>query len=64
MKTLAFIPIALALTAIAGWVTHIIWSIGTILGDLPMTINQGVVAVIGAIVPPIGTIHGVYLWFV
>jgi hypothetical protein len=63
MQILALLPFAILFTAIAGWVTHIVWSITTLLGDVAMTVNQGAIAIIGAIIPPLGAIHGVYLWF-
>lgn len=54
---------AFLITAFCGWATHIWWAISTVLGDVPMTINQGVIAVLGAIIPPVGMLHGIYLWF-
>lgn len=63
MQILALLPFGILLAGIAGWITHIVWSISTLLGDVAMTVNQGAIAIIGAIVPPLGAIHGIYLWF-
>ncbi len=52
-----------ALAAIAGWATHIVWSISTLLGEQAMTVQQAAIAIIGVICPPFGAVHGVYLWF-
>jgi len=62
-KVLIAQPIAFVLTAIVGWINHVIWSISTVLGSDPMTMNEGVIAIIGTFIPPLGAIHGVYLWF-
>lgn len=63
MKILFASFAAVTVAAITGWVNHIIWSITTVLGEIPMTINEAVIAVVGAVVPPLGAIHGIYLWF-
>ena len=51
------------LISIAGWVTHLWWSLsGLFTGTMDKT-NEYVIAVLGVFIPPIGAIHGIYLWF-
>lgn len=54
---------AVALSAVAGWVNHLIWSFGILMADT-QSAGQIVLAIIGVVAPPVGAIHGVYLWFV
>lgn len=60
MKLFAFL---FGITMFCGWVTHIIWSISTIFGSKEMIMNEAVIAILGAIVAPLGAIHGITLWF-
>ena len=46
--------IALILTAVAGWFTHIISCLIT---------GKYMLLIAGALVPPVGVIHGIGLWF-
>jgi hypothetical protein len=62
MKLYLFI-IALGIAPIAAWITHIYWSLsGLFTGSMTET-SDFVIAVLGAFIPPIGIIHGIYLWF-
>lgn len=54
MLGLFFIAVVLPLTLFAAWVTHVIVSIQT---------ASWVLLVMGAIVFPIGIIHGIGVWF-
>ncbi len=46
---------------IAGWITHVIWVIKILMVGAP-TSAQMALGIIGAIAPPVGVIHGIYLW--
>jgi hypothetical protein len=59
---LGLATIAIFLTVFAGWITHIVWVIKLLMNGEP-TMGHVALAVIGAIAPPVGAIHGVYLWF-
>lgn len=54
---------AFVIIMIAGWVTHAVWWIGLLMNDEMDTIGEGVLAILGTIVLPIGCIHGITLWF-
>ena len=51
--------------AIAGWMTHIIVAIQVLTSstDLATTVGYAVLLVIGIVIPPIGALHGVGVWF-
>lgn len=54
--------LAIALTLAGAWITHCVWWIRLMMaGD--MEVWQGVLAVLGTVAPPIGTIHGFIIWF-
>ena len=53
---------AMALTAFAAWVTHVIWVIGKLAGDVGVTLGQVALAILGTFVPPIGVLHGIMIW--
>ena len=55
--------IALWAAFIAGWATHIVWTIKLLTGTGNVTIEQLVFAALGALVPPLGSVHGFMLWF-
>ena len=46
----------------ASWATHIFWAISTLLADEEATVGQMVLGGIGAIMPPVGVVHGVMIW--
>ena len=54
--------ILIALTSVAAFITHIVWWINLMM-DGSMEVWQGVLAVLGTLVPFIGAIHGFILWF-
>ncbi len=43
--------VALAITALAAWVTHVIWIISTLASDVGATVGQMVLGAIGAFMP-------------
>jgi hypothetical protein len=56
MKTLAAVlaAIAIVLTTVAAWATHVIVCINS---------SAWILLVVGIVVPPIGLLHGVGIWF-
>lgn len=55
--------IMFGITAIAAWVTHVIWIIKTLASPVGATVGQMVLGAIGAFMPPIGVVHGFIIWF-
>lgn len=55
------LAISAGAAAIAAWITHLFWSFGILISD-DQSIGQIGLAAVGAFVPEIGAIHGVYLW--
>lgn len=53
------------LSVVSAYITHLIWSISLLVSDAALNTAVGkiVLAVLGVIVPPIGVIHGVMVWF-
>lgn len=51
-----------ALTTFGAWLTHVMWIIRKLAGDGGVTAGQMVLGVIGAVVPPVGVIHGLMIW--
>jgi hypothetical protein len=61
-----FLAIIVWLVGFAGYITHIMWCIKAlvstaVVGDI--LIKAIILGVIGAIVPPLGAIHGLVIWF-
>lgn len=48
---------------IAGYITHLFWAFETLMNDVGVTAGQFFLIVIGTFMPPIGVIHGFFLWF-
>lgn len=48
---------------LAAWITHLWWSLSGLFSGSMNQINEYVIAILGAFIPPIGIIHGIYLWF-
>ena len=55
--------LALIITLIAGWITHLFWSLSGLFTGTMTETSSFVLAILGAFIPPIGAMHGVYLWF-
>ncbi|MBK1667105.1 hypothetical protein CKO28_03480 [Rhodovibrio sodomensis] len=51
--------------AVAGWITHLIVAIQVLTSstDLATTVGYAVLLVIGIVIPPIGAVHGIGVWF-
>ena len=55
--------IAFVFTMMAGFITHIVWILTTLTSSDPATVGQIVLAILGLVAPPLGAIHGIFLWF-
>jgi hypothetical protein len=55
--------LAFVLTVFSAFVTHLVWTISVLTADVGATTGQIGFAVLGAVVPPLGAIHGLGLWF-
>lgn len=47
----------------AAFVTHVWWIFGLLMSDAPLTGGKVLIAALGVFIPPIGVLHGVWLWF-
>jgi hypothetical protein len=61
-----FLAVIIWLIGAAGYITHIMWCIKAlvstaVVGDI--LIKAIILGVVGAIVPPLGAIHGLVIWF-
>lgn len=52
-----------AIACFFAWLTHIFWSLHGLFTGQMTELSQITVAVLGAFLPPIGVLHGFYLWF-
>ncbi|HMR34294.1 MAG TPA: hypothetical protein PKA13_25020 [Geminicoccaceae bacterium] len=59
-NAVALAALALFLLAIAAWMTHLFWAVSVML-DGPSA-WQAVLALAGALLLPIGSVHGALLW--
>lgn len=57
------ILLALAVTMLAAWITHIVWIIGKLASVTGPTVGQIALGAIGAFMPPVGMVHGIMIWF-
>jgi hypothetical protein len=62
MLGLIFAAGAFVAMPILAWVTHIAWAIKLLASPSGITMGQAVLALIGALLPPIGMLHGVLIW--
>lgn len=53
---------AFFIATFGAWVRHIFWTVSTLAGEEGVTVGQGVLAILGAVFPPLGVIHGWSLW--
>lgn len=51
--------------AVAGWITHLVVAIQVLTSstDLATTVGYAVLLVVGIVLPPIGALHGIGIWF-
>lgn len=50
-------------TGIAAWLRHLMWTVTLLASGHDIAIGQVALGIIGALVPPVGMIHGFVLWF-
>lgn len=48
---------------IAAWFTHVVWIVKALASDHGATAGQITLGILGAVIPPIGVVHGWVLWF-
>ena len=58
----AVFMVATFFTALAAFIRHIWWIFTICMSGAPLTGGHVVLAVIGLVFPPIGALHGVWLW--
>lgn len=49
-------------TAISAFIRHCWWSLSLLMSDAPLTAGKALLAGIGIFMPPIGMLHGIWLW--
>jgi hypothetical protein len=58
----AIAAVAFFVAALSAYVTHVVWAIKLLMiGTAPA--GQLVLCVLGTVIPPIGSIHGLIIWF-
>ena len=57
------IALTLTLSAMVAWVTHVVWIVKALASDAGATAGQIVLGLLGAVIPPVGVIHGYIIWF-
>jgi hypothetical protein len=57
------ITIAVVVTSLAAWLTHVVWIIQTLASPVGATAGQIVLGLLGIFIPPIGALHGLIIWF-
>lgn len=55
--------IGVLFTCVAGWITHVIVTIGALVGSASVGFGYGALLALGVFVPPVGVIHGIGVWF-
>lgn len=54
--------LALLAATLGAWLTHIIVAINALVSDAAVSVGYGFLLVAGAIIPPVGMIHGWGVW--
>lgn len=49
--------------AIAGFITHLWWLISMLMAGNSVPAGHVVIAIFGTLIPPLGCLHGVWIWF-
>ena len=63
MITAVIAMIALGLTVVAAYVTHIVVALKALLGAGEIEVAYAVLLAVGTFIPPVGIVHGVGVWF-
>lgn len=53
----------LVATILAGYATHIVWTIKLLMAATEPSVNQILLMILGVVIPFVGAIHGFILWF-
>lgn len=53
----------LGITSAAAWLTHVIVAISALTGAGAISVGYGILLAVGCVIPPVGVIHGVGVWF-
>tara|TARA_B100001750_G_scaffold80884_1_gene64280 strand:+ start:2638 stop:2844 length:207 start_codon:yes stop_codon:yes gene_type:complete len=51
------------LLGLSAWLTHLWWSLSGLFSGEMDTLSEIAVALLGIFIPPLGCLHGIYLWF-
>ena len=62
MPAFAAALFAVFLTGTAAWITHVVVCLKVLFSGASVSIGYAMLLALGAIVPPIGAIHGVGVW--
>lgn len=55
--------IAIIIAGISAFIRHCWWTLTLLMSDAPLTAGKAALALLGVFVPPLGALHGVWLWF-
>lgn len=55
--------VALWTANLAAFIRHIYWTIMLMSDGVPVTTGKAVLAIGGILIPPLGVVHGFFLWF-
>ena len=58
--SLILVGLSFVLTLLAGYITNILYIFS--LGQLTLT-GETILSIIGVFIPPLGVLHGIYIWF-
>lgn len=54
---------AAILATVAAYITHLFWIISLLMSDVSVPAGKVIIAIVGLLVPPLGCVHGFWLWF-
>lgn len=58
----AFAILGFVITVVAAFIRHCWWSLGMLMSDQPLMAGKLILAVLGVVIPPLGVLHGIWLW--
>lgn len=53
---------AVSLVSLVAFLRHCWWTLTLLMSDTPLTAGNVMLAVLGIVMPPLGALHGVWLW--